>query len=137
MTITYEMVHDTRVIPMEIGRAFVEDSAVPRRARGRWEGSTLVVETTNSMKGAVRGSSEQLESSNASPRSGPIRSNGQSRSTIRRPGAAVDIRHEPHARRVAAAVRTPATREDGLRNILSAARAEDRMRACRAQPPPK
>jgi len=48
VVISYEMVHDTRVIPLDgrprIGTAikqYIGDS------RGRWEGETLVVETTN------------------------------------------------------------------------------------------
>ena len=48
VSITYEMVHDTRIIPLDnrphVGqhiRQYLGD------ARGRWEGNTLVVETTN------------------------------------------------------------------------------------------
>ncbi len=48
VTITYEMVHDTRIIPLDdrahVGktiRQYLGD------ARGHWEGHTLVVETTN------------------------------------------------------------------------------------------
>ena len=48
VVISYEMVHDTRIIPLDgrphIGskiRQYLGDS------RGRWEGNTLVVETTN------------------------------------------------------------------------------------------
>ena len=62
VTITYEMVHDTRVIPIAAGphvsstiRQYVGD------ARGHWEGTTLVVETTNfTDKTPYRGSSEHL-----------------------------------------------------------------------------
>jgi len=48
VAISYEMVHDTRIIPLDgrpqLGpkvRQYLGD------ARGRWEGDTLVVETTN------------------------------------------------------------------------------------------
>ena len=64
VAITYELIHDTRVIPLE--------GATPREpllspairmymgaARGRWEGSTLVVETTN-LKVGTRGASPGL-----------------------------------------------------------------------------
>jgi hypothetical protein len=63
VTITYEMIHDTRVIPLDGSphvspaiRQYLGD------ARGRWEGTTLVVETTN-FNGLVpyRGSSEHLK----------------------------------------------------------------------------
>jgi len=62
VTITYEMIHDTRVIPLDDRphlpsgmRQYLGD------ARGRWEGNTLVIETTNfTDKVPYRGSSEQL-----------------------------------------------------------------------------
>jgi hypothetical protein len=63
VTITYEMIHDTRVIPLD-GRPHVS-SAIRQYlgdARGRWEGNTLVVETTNfTAKVPYRGSSEHLK----------------------------------------------------------------------------
>ena len=62
VTITYEMVHDTRVIPLD-GRPHVVSSVRQYLgdARGRWEGHTLVVETTNfTDKTPYRGSSDQL-----------------------------------------------------------------------------
>lgn len=48
VTITYEMVHDTRIIPLD-GRAHVGKNIRQYLgdARGHWEGNTLVVETTN------------------------------------------------------------------------------------------
>jgi hypothetical protein len=48
IAITYEMVHETRVIPLD-GRATLSRSIRQYMgdARGRWEGDTLVVETTN------------------------------------------------------------------------------------------
>ena len=63
VTITYEMVHDTRVIPLD-GRPHVASSIRQYMgdARGRWEGNTLVVETTNfTDKTPYRGSSDQLK----------------------------------------------------------------------------
>ncbi|HEY3517603.1 MAG TPA: hypothetical protein VGL98_11195 [Gammaproteobacteria bacterium] len=63
VTITYEMIHDTRVIPLDGSphispaiRQYLGD------ARGHWEGNTLVVETTNfNDKVPYRGSSEHLK----------------------------------------------------------------------------
>ena len=63
VTITYEMIHDTRVIPLDNRphisskiRQYLGD------ARGRWEGHTLIVETTNfNDKVPYRGSSENLK----------------------------------------------------------------------------
>jgi hypothetical protein len=63
VTITYEMVHDTRVIPLD-NRAHVAQSIrqYVGDARGHWEGNTLVVETTNfTDKTPYRGSSDQLK----------------------------------------------------------------------------
>ena len=62
VTITYEMVHDTRLIPLDRGshlapsiRQYMGD------ARGHWEGGTLVVETTNfTDRTPYRGSSDQM-----------------------------------------------------------------------------
>jgi hypothetical protein len=48
VAITYEMVHETRLVPLDgrpaLGRTFRHYMG---EARGRWEGNTLVVETTN------------------------------------------------------------------------------------------
>jgi hypothetical protein len=62
VAITYEMIHDTRVIP--IGSTAHVGTAIRGYhgdARGRWEGNTLVVDTTNfSEKTNFRGSRETL-----------------------------------------------------------------------------
>ena len=62
VTITYEMVNETRVIPLD-GRPHLTGSmrAYMGDARGRFEGTTLVVETTNfTDRTPYRGSSERL-----------------------------------------------------------------------------
>ena len=64
VAITYELIHDTRIIPIDAGVAtrVVLPSAIRMYmgdARGRWDGTTLVVETTN-LKAANRGSSPGL-----------------------------------------------------------------------------
>jgi hypothetical protein len=48
VAIVYEMIHDTRIIPLD-GRPHVSPSSQFDfgDSRGRWEGETLVVETTN------------------------------------------------------------------------------------------
>ena len=62
VAITYEMIHDTRVIPI----GSTPHAGAPIRgyhgdSRGRWEGDTLVVDTTNfSEKSNYRGSRETL-----------------------------------------------------------------------------
>ena len=62
IVILNEMIHDGRVVPLD-GRPHLP-GAVKRLlgdSRGRWEGNTLVVETTNfSDKTTVRGSGERL-----------------------------------------------------------------------------
>jgi hypothetical protein len=63
VAITYELIHDTRVIPIDAGPRHAPLSPAVRMymgdARGRWEGTTLVVETTN-LKAATRGASPGL-----------------------------------------------------------------------------
>ncbi len=63
VTITYEMIHDTRVIPID-GVSHIDASIRQYLggARGHWEGNTLVVETTNfTDRTPYRGSSEHLK----------------------------------------------------------------------------
>jgi hypothetical protein len=54
------MIHDARIVPME-GRAHDAGPRWMGDSRGRWEGSTLVVDTINfTEKTAFRGSTEHL-----------------------------------------------------------------------------
>ena len=54
VAITYEMIHDTRVIPLDaaphLGDGIRSDFG---DSRGHWEGETLVVETTNFLERSV------------------------------------------------------------------------------------
>jgi hypothetical protein len=63
VAIRYEMVHETRIIPLD-GRPHVSDRVhmYMGDARGHWDGDTLVVETTNFLeKSAYGGASEHLK----------------------------------------------------------------------------
>jgi hypothetical protein len=64
VAITYELIHDTRVIPIDPSPQQGQPSslAIPTylgHARGHWEGTTLVVESTG-FKAATRGASSGL-----------------------------------------------------------------------------
>jgi hypothetical protein len=62
VVIIHEMIHDARIIPLD-GRPHVGQNVRQwfGDSRGRWEGATLVVETTNfSDKWSFRGSTEKL-----------------------------------------------------------------------------
>ncbi len=63
VAITYELIHDTRIIPIDSAPQGAHVSPAIRMymgdARGHWEGSTLVVETTN-LKAGTRGASTDL-----------------------------------------------------------------------------
>jgi hypothetical protein len=63
VAIRYEMVHETRLIPLD-GRPHASDKlhSYMGDARGHWEGDTLVVETTNFLeKSAFGGASDRLK----------------------------------------------------------------------------
>jgi hypothetical protein len=62
VAITYEMIHDTRVIPVaSTSHAGAAIRGYHGDSRGRWDGETLVVDTTNfSEKSNYRGSRETL-----------------------------------------------------------------------------
>jgi hypothetical protein len=63
VAITYELIHDTRIIPLGAapGEAGLSETirTYMGNARGHWEGTTLVVETAN-LKANTRGSSPSL-----------------------------------------------------------------------------
>jgi hypothetical protein len=61
VVITYELIHDTRIIPLddERPRLSPEIRTYMGDARGRFDGSTLVVETRN-LKATTRGASPEL-----------------------------------------------------------------------------
>jgi hypothetical protein len=64
VAITYELIHDTRIIPLASAAQTSHVSPAIRMymgdARGHWEGATLVVETTN-LKAGTRGASPDLK----------------------------------------------------------------------------
>jgi hypothetical protein len=73
VAITYELIHDTRIIPIDASPKVPLSPAIRLYmgdARGRWEGTTLVVETTN-LKANTRGSSPGLRLVERFTRSGP------------------------------------------------------------------
>ena len=72
VAITYELIHDTRVIPLSDPRPALSPAIQMYMgdARGRWEGDTLVVETTN-LKANTRGSSPGLRLIERFTRTGP------------------------------------------------------------------
>jgi hypothetical protein len=63
VAITYELIHDTRIIPLDSSPQAAHVSPAIKTylgdARGHWEGATLVVETTN-LKVGTRGASADL-----------------------------------------------------------------------------
>jgi hypothetical protein len=63
VTILVEMIHDIRLIPLD-GRPHISEGVRQLKgdSRGRWEGDTLVVETTNfTDRTAFRGASENMQ----------------------------------------------------------------------------
>jgi hypothetical protein len=54
VAITYEMIHDTRIIPLSNGPRLAPSIRTDfGDSRGRWDGDTLVVETTNFLERSV------------------------------------------------------------------------------------
>ena len=130
VAIMYEMIHETRVIPLDgrpaIGKGIDQDMG---DARGRWEGDTLVVETRNFKERSVynNANAETLTLTERFTRTGPDKV---------RWSVTVD---DPTTWTKPWTFSMPLTVDDkpfptyechegnyGLRNILSAARAEER-----------
>jgi len=133
VAITYELIHDTRIIPIETPASKRPPLSPKIRmymgdARGRWDGTTLVVETTN-LKAANRGSSPGLRLTERFTRTS--RDAIQYQVTFSDPAtwtapwtAALDMKSRPDN----AGVFEYACHEgnQGMSNMLSAARALER-----------
>ena len=127
IVITYELIHDTRVIPLKASQRPVLSPKIRMYmgdARGRWDGTTLVVETSN-LKANTRGSSAGLRLTERFTRTG--RDGMQYHVTFTDPGtwtapwtAALDMKARPDN----AGVFEYACHEGnhGMSNMLSAAR---------------
>ena len=131
VAIVYEMIHETRVIPLD-GRPHVRGATTLDMgdARGRWEGETLVVETTNFRDRSVyqNATPDRLKVTERFTRIGP----NQVRWAV-----TID---DPTTWTKPWTFAMPLTQDDteplqlyechegnyGLKNILSAARAEER-----------
>ena len=130
VAIRYEMVHETRVIPLN-GSPHVAPNIDfwMGDARGRWEGDTLVVETTNIREAAAyRGASENLKITERFTPVGDGTLSWQVRFEDPATWTAPWAFEMPLKKRDDAAPFEYACHEGnlGLRNILSAARAEER-----------
>jgi len=133
IAITYELIHDTHIIPIETAASKRPPLSPKIRmymgdARGHWEGTTLVVETTN-LKAANRGSSPGLRLTERFTRTS--RNAMQYQVTFTDPAtwtapwtAALDMKSRPDN----AGVFEYACHEGnhGMSNMLSAARALER-----------
>jgi hypothetical protein len=73
VAIVHEMVHETRVVPLD-GRGFAGIRSYMGESIGHWEGDTLVVETRNfNSEVSYRGSDENLVVTERYTRKGPTR----------------------------------------------------------------
>src|SRR5262245_31208182 len=131
IVITYELIHDTRVIPIGSQRPALSPKIrmYMGDARGRWDRTTLVIETGN-LKANTRGSSPALRLTERFTRTG--RNDIQYQVTFVDPAtwtapwtAALDLKARPND----AGVFEYACHEGnhGMTNMLSAARTLERM----------
>jgi hypothetical protein len=135
VAITYEMVHETRIIPLD-GRS-APPSALKSDmgfARGRWEGETLVVETTNFLeRSAYGGASEKLKTTERFRPTG----RGTIEWSITFDDPSTWVRPWTFGMRLTRDDAQPVFEyachegNDGLRGILSAARVEEREAAAK------
>ncbi len=130
VAIRYEMVHETRVIPLDGSpRVASQLDFWMGDARGSWEGETLVVETTNVREAAAyRGASENLRIIERFTPAGENELSWEVRFEDPETWAAPWAIEMPLKRSAEAAPFEYACHEGnhGLRNILSAARAIER-----------
>ena len=130
VVITYELIHDTRIIPLKTSRPPLSPAIrmYMGDARGRWDGTTLVVETGN-LKASTRGGSPGLRLTERFTRTG--HDSMQYQVTFTDPAtwtapwtAALDLKSRPDN----AGVFEYACHEGnhGMSNMLSAARALER-----------
>ena len=130
VAIRYEMIHETRIVPLD-GRPHVGAGirTYMGDARGRWDGNTLVVETTNFLERAAnRGASERLRLverfTPAAPNIIEWSMRYEDASTWTRPWTfAMNLTKDPTQAPFEYACHEG---NYGLRNILSAARSEER-----------
>jgi hypothetical protein len=138
VVIRYEMIHETRIIPLD-GRSHVSPAirSYMGDPRGRWEGNTLVVQTTNfngrtgaQANGNLSMTSDALELVERFTRTGPDTIQYQvtvnDPKTWTRPWAvAFPLRRDPDYKIFEYACHEG---NHAMSNILSAARAEERPR---------
>jgi hypothetical protein len=130
VAIRYEMIHETRIIPLDQrGHVGSKIKTYMGDARGHWDGSTLVVETTNFLpEAANRGASEKLRLIERFKPVGPNRVEWSvtfdDAATWTRPWTfAMNLTKDPTQAPFEYACHEG---NYGLRNILSAARSEEK-----------
>jgi hypothetical protein len=137
VVITYELIHDTRIVPIDDDRPRLSPAirTYMGDARGHWEGDTLVVETSN-LQATTRGASPELRLVERFTRTSD--SSMDYEVTFVDPAtwtapwtAAVDLKARP----ADAGVYEYACHEGnyGMSNMLSASRHLERTQAQRAQ----
>jgi hypothetical protein len=141
VVITYELIHDTRIVPIDDDRPRLSPAirTYMGDARGHWDGDTLVVETSN-LKATTRGASPALRLIERFTRRSETSMDYEvtfvDPATWTAPWtAAVDLKARPDD----AGVYEYACHEGnyGMSNMLSASRHLERTQAAEAQPAAK